>query len=129
MNGEETILVKINPYTYTEFLHPLKEYIDIPTSNVLPFGWSIGFPAYYDFLSKYGVENGKEFIDYSINNDNVIYSYYESAGELTEVQKIFEEYLNNRHAIPNKKITLDVYLDDRIPNSGYGIVYYKLIAK
>ena len=48
---------------------------------------------------------------------------------LAEVQKFFETYLNNRHAIPNKKIILDVYLDDRIPNSGYGIVYYKLIAK
>lgn len=129
MNGDETVFVQITPHSFTKYVHPLKEFNDIPKYNNLPDGWMINSPTYNAYLNKYGVESGKEFIDFSINNDNVIYTFYETFDrDLTEYEKILENYLNNHHAVPNKKLTFNIYYDDRISNNN-GLIYFKLVTE
>ena len=128
-NGADTIFVEINPHSFSQFVHPLKELKDIPHYNRLPLGWGIGSPQYYTFLNQYGVKSGKEFIDHSINNDHGIYSFYENENmNLTEMQSLFKAYLNNRHALPDKQITFDTYYTDILPN-GKRQIYFKLVAE
>ena len=129
LNGQNTVFVQLGANTYTQWVNPLKEFNGVPKYNELPFGWTIGSPFYYEFLNKFGATNGKEFIDNSIDNDNVVFYFYEmEVFKFEEYKEIFEKYLNNHHSIKNKKITLQMFYDDRF-STNFSYVYFKLVTE
>ncbi len=109
----------------TEKVHPLKEFSDYTSLRVFPWGGEINSPRYASILKQMGLKNGREFLKWSINREDVLFVHFvRSEKSLQKHAYLWESYFN-RHISPDRKIKLQAVYDFR-NKYGTGLIFYRM---
>jgi hypothetical protein len=128
VNTEDLLLVKLNPVTglMQETIHPLKEFSDFTSIKIFPAGWQINSPRYFRVLENLGLKNGREFLNWTVNNKNVLWFRLTPARDKSLIMLI-ERYFQ-KHIVSDKNIKLKIVYDFR-NQEGFGLVFYNVISE
>lgn len=129
MDKDNSLLVVLNPRKnlMTETIHPLKERSDYNNFKILPFGWQINSPQYRRMLDEFGISDSDDFLQWTINNRNVI--WFQLFWKATDKQfmLLIEEYIT-QHFGHGEKVFFQPVFDFR-NQVGIGFVFFNLVSK
>lgn len=128
--GEDILFVGLTRDRYLSFAHPLKEFNEIVEFNIIPNVWIVGTNLYYNYLNNYGIESGREFMIYAINNDDIIFRFAENPYiSFSEYGTYFTEHVNNHYGYlyPGSNIKLEIILEEEI-DEDLMLYFFKLKA-
>lgn len=126
----DSVIIYMNPTDALgrEYAHPLKELSDINNGLFfMPTGTSVNSPRYNRVLKSLGVQSGREFLEWSIDNPRVLFVII--ARDIPfyfDTLRLWETYYNSRVS-PEKKVRLKPFLDFR-GKGKTGIVLYRMTS-
>jgi len=106
------------------FTDPFEETVGVDYSLVVP-GWGINTPAYYDFLRRHNIPVSK-IVEYSINNQKVVYRFYCPGWESVDV---FERHFNKHYGSDTKVLKFEIVKDFRQSDWEYNYLYMRLVQQ
>ena len=123
------LLVLMNPALggglRSEDAAPLREGSPTPSLTVFPSGWEINSPRYFSALQLLGLKDGRQFLEWLANKENVflvMFQQYPEAGRIVEEDWL--SYYRSR-IFPKDKVRLKIMYDFR-GHKGYGLVFYRI---
>ena len=110
-----------------ERIHPFRPSTDFTLDNRIFYN-PVNSPRYYAQLEQYGIKDGNAFLKWTINNERVLFVFFDEGGQVGElVRKLWELYYD-KHISPDHHVSLEKVADFR-QSSGIGFVFYRMIAR
>jgi len=125
----DPLLVLMQPTSGLGFetVHPLLELSDFPDVRIFPGGTRTNSPPYLDALRRIGLGGGREFLQWTINNEEVLFVLIETGNKGDQIIKyLWESYFSRRIAQGRNAKLVPVH--DFRNRSGAGIVFYSMIS-
>ncbi len=129
IDKENTLLVSLNPLQnlMIETVHPLKERKDFTSFKILPFGWQVNSPQYFQILKSFGISEKNPFIQWAVDNQRVIwFQLFRDQTDVTRL-RLIENYFN-KYIVTDKIAHFQPFVDNR-NQQGIGFVFYHLVIK
>lgn len=121
------ILIMMNPTDSlaTQSVHPLKEMMEYPPVRLMPSGTSVNSPRYFKILHAIGLKSGREFLEWAIDNDQVLFVIMARSNKQQKTFISLWESYYNRHIDKGKRFGLAPVMDFR-NSSGVGLILFQL---
>ncbi|NVN99876.1 MAG: hypothetical protein HXX17_11165 [Geobacteraceae bacterium] len=130
----DTVMISANitGFSYnSEATHPLSEFRNSLPLLDFPGSWLIASPAYNSFLQKNGFGDRTRAVPRMINNDRVLFSYWQSPTENFELfSNNFLAHLNGRYSaeFPGKTFRIVPLFDNRGTSGNFGWIFFRVNA-
>jgi hypothetical protein len=126
----DPLLVLMKPTSGLAFeaVHPLLEFSDFPDVRIFPGGTRINSRPYFDALRRIGLGGGREFLQWTINNEEVLFVFVQEGKKGDQIVKYLWESYFARRIAPGRNAKL-VPVHDFRNTSGFGIVFYSMISE
>lgn len=130
----DTVLVtaNISGYSYkSEAIHPLREFRNSLAIQDFPGDWLTASPPYNRFLQKNGFIDRTHTVPRMIDNDRVLFSFWQSPNENFELfSHDFLAHLNGRYSteFPGKTLQIVPLFDNRGVRGNFGWVFFRIKA-
>jgi hypothetical protein len=123
----DPLLVLMNPVSGlgAEYVHPLKELSDFTDLEIFPAGWSVNTPAYVSILRDMGLEDGWDFLEWTLDNPKPLLVLISRSGTETWRWKALWESYFSRRVAPNRRARL-VPVHDFRNRQGAGLVFFSM---
>ncbi len=110
-----------------ERIHPLRRSTDFTIDNRIFYN-PVNSPRYYALLQQYGLRDGNAFLQWTINNEQVLFVFFDRGGEIEEfIRKLWELYYDT-HISPTRPVSLERVADFRDVN-GIGLVFCRMASR
>jgi len=125
----DPLLVLMHPSTglRSEAVHPLKELSDFPDVRIFPGGSVINSAVYFDALQQLGLKDGRAFLKWLINNEEVLLVLHSKSNKGTEMAKHLWESYYSRRIVPGQGVRM-VPVHDFRGRGGGGLVFYSVMG-
>lgn len=127
--GSESIIVDVNPHMLPTNYLPFHENDVVLKTRIMPGGWLVGSPVYFDFIKREGLDKQSTPVEAMIDNPRVVLRFWDSPQMSYEsyVSKIFLRHLRQRYTPGGA----DWYIDQKIVKDfrqgNRGLVYFQLV--
>ena len=121
----DPLLVLMNPMSGlgAEYVHPLKEFSDFTDLRIFPAGWGVNSPGYSSILRDMGLEDGRAFLTWMIDNPKALLVLISRNGTETWRWKSLWESYFSRRIVPARRARL-VPVHDFRNAEGAGLVFF-----
>jgi hypothetical protein len=123
----DPLLVLMNPMSGlgAEYVHPLKEFSDFTDLRIFPAGWGVNSPGYSSVLRDMGLEDGRAFLAWLVDNPKaLLVMLSRSAIETWRWKALWESYFSRRIAPARRPRLVPVY--DFRNAEGAGLVFFSM---
>lgn len=130
MNGTDSIIVDVNPHVLPNTALPFRENDPQLKTRVMPGGWLVGAPVYFDFLQREGLGDGSNTVAAMIDNRRLVFRFWDAPRlPFNEyVEKYFLKYLRQRYTVPGSDRTIELKILKDHRQRGLGLIYFQLVT-